>query len=191
MGTRGFVGFVIDGVEKITYNHFDSYPDGLGKNVLDWIRDVYHDGVLDEVIRRARELRVVSENSEPTDEDIEHLGIYLNMGVGEHRERPNWYQLLRETQGDLAAVLNAGVMIDSSDFPLDSLFAEWGYLVDFDNSTFEVYEGFQRNQHHHGRFAHRQAQRTEYYPCALFTSWPFSALPSDDEFERTFGGDEE
>jgi hypothetical protein len=24
MGTRGFIGFVVDGVEKITYNHYDS-----------------------------------------------------------------------------------------------------------------------------------------------------------------------
>lgn len=30
MGTRGFITFVIDGVEKTAYNHFDSYPSNWG-----------------------------------------------------------------------------------------------------------------------------------------------------------------
>lgn len=39
MGTRGTWGFVADGDEKLTYNHFDSYPDGLGVDVLDALRE--------------------------------------------------------------------------------------------------------------------------------------------------------
>ena len=37
MSTRGFIGFVIDGTEKIAYNHYDSYPSALGLNVLHWL----------------------------------------------------------------------------------------------------------------------------------------------------------
>jgi hypothetical protein len=39
MGTRGTWGFVLDDREKLTYNHFDSYPDGLGADLLNWLRD--------------------------------------------------------------------------------------------------------------------------------------------------------
>lgn len=52
MGTRGFVGFVIDGQEKIGYNHFDSYPDGLGVDVLSWLRGEVHGGTASTLAER-------------------------------------------------------------------------------------------------------------------------------------------
>jgi hypothetical protein len=39
MGTRGAVVLVADGQEKTVYNHYDSYPDGLGETVLKWVRE--------------------------------------------------------------------------------------------------------------------------------------------------------
>ena len=33
MGTRGFVGVKVDNTIKGSYNHFDSYPDGLGQDI--------------------------------------------------------------------------------------------------------------------------------------------------------------
>jgi len=38
MGTRGVYGFERDGVKKITYNHYDSYPSALGKDVVSFIK---------------------------------------------------------------------------------------------------------------------------------------------------------
>jgi hypothetical protein len=185
MGTRGFVGFVIDGTEKIAYNHFDSYPSGLGIEVLGWLRKAHLGGAR----RLAAALRVVDDSTPPTDEDIEKLGGYLNTSVGGQKERPDWYQLLRGTQGKPAAMLDAGAVLDGSTFPADSLFAEWGYIVDFDAETFEAYEGFQKTPHTKGRFAEQQG-RDGYYPCALVGSWPLSALPTDEEFLAIEGGDE-
>ena len=37
MGTRGLVGFISKGVRKGTYNHFDSYPSGLGDDIIKFI----------------------------------------------------------------------------------------------------------------------------------------------------------
>ncbi len=37
MGTRGVFGFHKDGVDKITYNHYDSYPTCLGEEVKKFI----------------------------------------------------------------------------------------------------------------------------------------------------------
>jgi hypothetical protein len=174
MGTRGFVGFVADGTEKIAYNHFDSYPEGLGKDVLTWLTGVVAvEAGIETLTETARQLRVVDPRGEPTDEDIGGL---------------RQYQLLRETQGDPQAMLAAGVVEDAHDFPLDSLFAEWGYVVDLDAGVFEAYKGFQHEAHGEGRFAGRTPSSgrvaTGYHPCRLVATWPLSALPTPEDFVR-------
>ena len=40
MGTSGAIGFVVDGKEFVAYNHFDSYPENLGKEVVEFIRSL-------------------------------------------------------------------------------------------------------------------------------------------------------
>lgn len=181
MSTRGFVGFVVDGTEKIAYNHSDSYPDGLGADVLGWLRKAHLGGAR----RQAAELRVVEADSKPSPEGIERLRSYAHLGVGT-QQVDDWYVLLRHTQGNPAAMLDAGVIEDASGFPADSLFAEWGYVVDFDAETFEVYQGFQNARHSKGRFANRSdvddSRRDGYYPVALVASWPLHALPTDKDF---------
>lgn len=44
MGTRGAYGFYKDGQNKLTYNHFDSYPEGLGNTVVDFCRATMRKG---------------------------------------------------------------------------------------------------------------------------------------------------
>lgn len=183
MGTRGFIGFVVDGTEKIVYNHFDSYPSGLGVEVLSWLRDEVVE--VNEVRELASALRVVTDNDIPSPEDIDRLKAYYNPGVGRPAESPTWYQLLRETQGNPGAILEAGVIEDASGFPADSLFAEWGYVVDLDEYRFEVYEGFQQSPHTKGRFASSSRQHSSYYPVALVGYWPLDSLPTDAEFIAT------
>lgn len=188
MGTRGFVGFVADGTEKIAYNHFDSYPDGLGLDILFWLRNALttHGDVL---VRQIKALRVIARDSEPTDADIKQLKAFYNPNVGGRGERPTWYQLLRGTQGDPAAMVRAGVIEDASDFPGDSLFAEYGYVIDVDARTFEAYRGFQREPHDKGRFAARPPRNPldrEYYPVALVASWSLDDLPDNDAFLAAF-----
>jgi hypothetical protein len=181
MGTRGFVGFVVDGSEKITYNHSDSYPGGLGLDVLNWLRRQD----ISEVREATAKLRVVDGDKPSTHEDIESVGLqYANTRVSSGK-LSEWYVLLRETQGNPEAILDAGVMIDGQDFPYDSLFCEFGYLVDLDKNVFEVYAGFQQEAHDKGRFAKRTGEhlaRDGYAPVALVASWPFDNLPTDDEF---------
>jgi len=37
MSTRGAVGIRMNGMDKVGYNHFDSYPSGLGDEILSWL----------------------------------------------------------------------------------------------------------------------------------------------------------
>lgn len=178
MSTRGFLGFVIDFQEKIAYNHHDSCPSRLGIDTLTWLRGAASDvaGLAD----RARELRVVSEDTGPSAADIERLRGFANLNVSEQR-LTDWYVLLRETQGSPEAMLNAGVVLDGSEFPQDSLWAEYGYIVDLDRGVFEAYEGFQQSEHIKGRFSRRPG-RGDYFPVALVAEWKLTDLPSDEDF---------
>jgi hypothetical protein len=182
MSTRGFVGFVADGKEKIAYCHYDAYPDGLGLDVLNWLIGAAAD--MERLQLAASALRVVTAEDIPTAEDVEQLRPWTNLHVGE-KSTESWYCLLRETQGAPGQMLRAGVIEDASNFPADSLFAEWGYVVDVDAGTFEAYEGFQEKSHEKGRFANRELRDTGYHPVALVASWPLKELPTEAEFLAT------
>ncbi len=190
MGTRGFVGFVVDGTEKIAYNHFDSYPSGLGRDVLNWLHEALSHGQhRDSLVASARSLRVVDPKTSPSAEDIERLRAYADLDVGS-QDLGDWYVLLRKTQGEPGEMLQAGVIEDAGEFPANSLFAEWGYIIDFDDNVFEVYQGFQVTKHDQGRFADRSVEPStglipQYYPVALVASWPLDRLPSAEEFMVT------
>lgn len=197
MGTRGFITFVADGVEKTAYNHWDSYPDSLGAGVLEWLRTERDRADVTEtadwlapIAARVRALRAVRHHDRPTPADIERLEPWTDLGVGS-RSRNDWYCLLRGTQGDPAAMLDAGVIEDASHFPADSLFAEWGYVIDLDKQVFEVYEGFQQSPHDKGRFASRKAEDNNYYPVALVQSWPLAELPDSAAFDAAFAESED
>lgn len=191
MSTRGFLGFVAGGTEKITYNHADSYPDGIGLTALRWLRTAVMDE--DVLTRRVMALRLVQEGDAAPESEVERLRRYADENVGSRSSR-DWYILLRETQGDPEGILAAGVAIDNADWPCDSLFCEWGYLIDCDAHALEVYRGFQDAPHSHGRFAHRPRRHhavDRYWPVALRVTWPFSSLPSDDEFTAALKEPEE
>jgi hypothetical protein len=185
MGTRGFVSFVADGQTKTAYNHCDSYPSGLGIDMLVWLRMVDADAARE----RAIALRVVQSDSKPTGAEVESLKRYANIEVGEQGDQISWYQVLRETQGAPGAMLDAGVIQDASNFPADSLWAEWGYVVDFDAKVFEVYEGFQHDAHGEGRFADMPRVNDNYAPVRLVASWSLSDLPDNDTFLAVEGVD--
>lgn len=171
MGTRGLVGFVIDGEVKASYNHFDSYPTGLGCDVVKAVNA----GIDADKVRA---LRMVKEDQKPTVDEQANLLKHANLGVSTGNPA-EWYVLLRDLQGDLLGTLDAGYMIDSLNFAADSLFCEWGYLVNLDTETVEVYRGFVKDQSR-GRFAtmdfHKDHRVEQYLPITLLREVPFTQL---------------
>jgi hypothetical protein len=179
MGTRGFITFVADGEEKTAYNHFDSYPDGLGTTVLKWLHAATDS--VSALREQVLALRVVDGESKPTPEDIERLRKFADTGVST-QQLDDWYVLLRRTQGDPHAILEAGVMEDAKTFPLDSLWAEWGYVIDLDKVVFEAYSGYTDSfPTGKGRFADREGAKGR-PPVTLVASWPLAELPTEEAF---------
>lgn len=169
MGTRGALTFVVDGVEKTTYNQYDSYPDGLGLDVLAWLRSA------DLTAARKAAVALTPVSGEPTADELAELAEFHDRHVSNGHD---WYSALRRTQGNPAAILRAGRYDPSDDFPLDLLFCEWAYVVDFDSKVFEVYKGFQQSPPTAGRWVGREGVRG-YCPVQRVAEWSFDALPVD------------
>ena len=147
------------------------------------------------------------------------LGRYADPSVGAqgitNTEVQTWYQLLRNTQGNPAEALIAGFMIDSATFALDSLFCEYGYVIDFDTSELEAYVGFRKEPPTEGRWATPEALGAEseahprrvgaeeryphmndpdrrYYAIQRVAAWPLlGGLPDDDTFMAAFATEDE
>jgi hypothetical protein len=174
MGTRGAIGIRIDGQDKIAYSHFDSYPDGLGKDAVKFIRKWLADGR--EKMRDAgRALILIDEKIPPTAEQKAKLAPVTDLGVSK-QSTDDWYCLTRKLQGDLGGYLKYGVIPDGHAFLKDSLFCEWAYVVNLDDFSFEVYRGFQNAPHTNGRYAGLGEDRG-YYPVALVKAFALDDIP--------------
>lgn len=175
MGTRGAYGFYKGGVTKATYNHFDSYPSGLGATMIDFVRE-NSDEVLNSIFDK---LIMVNEGDKPTEEQIKQCEKWTNLAVSE-QSKDNWYCLLRNAQG-VPEEFNKGLefMIDGQDFIQNSLFCEYAYIINLEARELEFYVGFQ-DKPNSNRYSLPEGKRDEggYFACALAKTYSFEELRS-------------
>lgn len=168
MGTRGCYGFRKNGIDKLTYNHFDSYPDCLGHDIVQFCKETSIEE-MNEIFDR---IVLVDEDSNPTAEQIEECMEYYNGAVG-HETTNDWYCLLREAQGNLNAYKNGlKYMIDNHDFIKNSLFCEYAYIINLDTNCLEFWVGFQKNPDVNNRYG--TEEENGYYPCKMVTFYPIA-----------------
>lgn len=178
MSTRDVVGFRYKRKDLLAYNHSDSYPSYLGNKVVHDLHDLLQKG-LKPLIRQVEALTIVTEETPRPDEKTQRrLRKYGNSGVGNPDEY--WYRALRETQGDIKAILKSRYLLDSASTILDSLYCEWGYIVNLDDETLEIYRGYQKKPHTKGRFA-KLPPSEGYYPCALIQVFDWTEIQNDVE----------
>ncbi len=182
MGTRGAFGFHSEKKDKVSYSHYDSYPDGLGQDIMNFIR---HE-TLDSLKEIGARIQMVSSDSKPTPQQINECQNWTDMSVS-NQSTNDWYCLLRKSQGNLDA-FNHGLnyMLDSNDFLLDSLFCEYAYIINIDNKTLEFYSGFnQMARKRKGRYADKQIDKGrayEYYGVVLQMKIPLiDIIDADNE----------
>lgn len=173
MGTRGAYGFRVEGKDKVTYNHFDSYPRELGDNVLNYICKT----PLAKMREIALRIELVDRDSQPSEEAKRIYRKYADLQVSEH-SYDDWYCLLRNTQGDLFPYSkDLHDMIDSHEFLADSLFCEWAYIINLDTTRLEAYAGFNKNPSAKGRYASQSIEDNNgYYGVALLKEMPIQNI---------------
>ncbi len=141
MSTRGVTGFKIDGKLKITYNHSDSYPEWLGQRMVEFCK-IYFPENIEQAKKRVRKVVMVSNKKKPTRNQIEKYKKYSDLGVSENNYF-DWYCLLRRLQGIpiLNEILQGRVyhMYNYETFLRDELDCQWGYIINLDDETLEVW----------------------------------------------------
>lgn len=177
MGTRGAIGFRIKRQDKVTYNHSDSYPEYLGKKVVEYIQTQ----TIESLKKTAENIILVQEDSIPTAKQLEECKSWNNFSVGKGTDE-DWYCVLRESQGDLSTYSNGlKYMIDNKSFLLDSLFCEYAYIINLDNNTLEFYFGYNKFPITKGRYS-KQKQVVEsaydngYYGVVLIEKFPLHEI---------------
>lgn len=178
MSTRGVVGFRHKRKDLLTYNHSDSYPSGLGLRVVRDLHDLLLKG-REPLVQQVEALTIVTEETpRPDEKERRRLQKYANGNVSTQDEY--WYQTLRETQGDIKEILKSRYLLDGNNFILDSLFCEWGYIINLDEETLEVYKGDQKKRKRLGRYK-KLLPTDGYYPCALVQVFDWNEIMNDVE----------
>ena len=178
MGTRGIFGLYKDGKTKVTYNHLDSYPSYLGVNFLKDIKEY----TVKEISKAFDRIILVDEDKKPTKEQIKQCKKFCNMSVSNQSET-DWYCLLRNAQGNIKAWLDGEIdyMIDNQDFLKDSLFCEWGYIVNLDESVLEIWKGYNKGITKN-RYVIDKVEDHGYGNSVLIKKYPLNDLSSAQEF---------
>jgi len=138
--TRGVFGVVVDDNIKVAWCQFDSHPEFLGRNIIRAARRICTDYV--NYRHRARELKVV-DPSASVPHNIEKRFLRLRDHEPLKQMRPYdglFHSLFTPLQGDLLGVLDSGYIVDATQL-LGRSYLHWGYIVNFDYSTFDVYRG--------------------------------------------------
>ena len=177
MSTKGVIGFQIDGIIKATYNHFSSNPDSLGKNIALFLSSLREEDFT--VLKNnVRKLRWVNLDEQATEADIKAYSQFKDLSIGTRRIS-DWHCLLGKTQGvsGIYYILKnqLNVLIDSTPFLLNSLFCDWGYVINFDKNTLDLYEGRQTQPDPENIFgieASSNVDQVKYYPCKLVQQAP-------------------
>lgn len=143
MSTRGAYGFIKNKEIKASYNHFDSYLEGLGVNMVDFIRTTNKEElnkIFDKII-------LVEQTDKPNKKQNKEITQFLidyglenehdinHFGSGDR----DWYYILSNCQGH-PEFFKYGLryMTNDKDFLDDHLFCEYAYLIDLDNDKFII-----------------------------------------------------
>lgn len=133
MGTRGTIKLIFKQKTVRTYNHWDSYPEELGKNLVEQIGNLLSIMTLDELIQKLDSLKIITDDMNPTLEDIAKLAPYTSLNVST-QSTYDWYCLLRGCQGSITKMIECGYILNQD------MYEGYNYVLDFNNKQFYIEE---------------------------------------------------
>lgn len=162
------------------YNHSDSYPSGLGKETVEFIR---RRGMTDVRIMKIAEGIVMFDSKVKPTEAQKQLcrdAKTIDLRVSEQSE-DDWYCLLRNAQGDLAMLEKVPFMEKGWEvFLADSISCQYAYILNLDEGVLEVYCGSNKRGDRKGRYARlrerEEGELSEYRGVALVGNFTFDWL---------------
>ena len=174
MSTRGAWGFRIGGKDKIAFNHWDSYPECFGKEVIEFIKEAKPPRLAE----IAGNLLLVAEEDIPTKQQLSLIKKSFpgTINLKEYKNSDKqWYNLKSDSHDFDIYLKEYPFLVDCHNFLKDSLFCEHAYIINIDEGILEYYKGFNRNSKAPGRYAKLRSD-SEFYGVALLTTYKLADL---------------
>ncbi len=199
MATRHLICVYVNGKYKVAqYGQWDGYPDGQGVDILSFLKKANISLFKEKVLHNTNFI---------TDKELDETWVeagakkeddgFVSIGIADKHEKL-YPSLSRNTGAKILELIYGaedGEIIPLSNrlsFAQDSLFCEWGYVIDLDKNTFEVYEGFNKITEFEYQFVKAARQERfyhlfsmgdkEYAPIKLKKLYELDKLPSKEEF---------
>jgi len=197
MGTRHLICVVNNGEYKVAqYGQWDGQPSGQGVGILDFLRNE---------MNRVKFENQIEALSFISKEELEQMWIEAGKDPNEKlipmEISSKFKELYPENSTDngsgiLRLIQNSDRQLklrNSIDFAKDSLSCRWGYVIDLDKNTFEVYEGANKTPlDERERFYSMQQPiavlDTAFYPIKYVVGFDLDKLPTEKEFLDSFKG---
>ncbi len=178
--SRGCYGFASNTRVKLSYNHFDSYPEVLGKEIVTFIQKVNAEDGWGKMRVAVDAVTIVTDGQVMTEPEAR----YYIPKKKSFPKLPTWYEALHSHMGGkiLGEIYDGTVkhMCGNVDFPKDSHFCDFAYIIDLNSMTFDVYIGQQKNPDPNSYFG-QQKNEAGFFPCKFVATWPLHAIPADWE----------
>ncbi|CAD6439733.1 101cec95-b5d0-4a0b-a1ed-5cd7b39f2347 [Sclerotinia trifoliorum] len=138
MGTSGLLVFVLGTQRRATYCHYDSYPTGLGQDIVDFILKLKPEqyAIMNQNLEKlewvGRDVQV------PKDLQEKYQKLGYSEPSGDERAT-EWYWILRKLQGAqaLKPILD-GELEHLVEVKLNDYIPAFSYFVDFKEMTLET-----------------------------------------------------
>jgi len=200
MGTRHLICVVKNGEYKVAqYGQWDGQPSGQGVDILDFLRND---------IDRVKFENQIDTLSFAIEEELEQMWIEAGKDPNEKLIPMEISSKFKELYPENSKDTGSGILqliqdsnrqlilTDNLNFANDSLSCRWGYVIDLDKNTFEVYEGANRSPlNENERFYFLQEKLkpiaildTTYYPVKYVVGFDLDKLPTEKEFSFRFNG---
>lgn len=198
MGTRSLIVVKAGGEYKVAqYCQWDGYPEGKGLEILEFLRDKLDEQVFMDELKKLQwvddaKLRKLKERFGQTSDGFMEFKDYDHFG----HIFPEFH---RDTGADILPLIQdgnvlSGMLENSLEFAADSLFCEWAYVIDFDERSYEVYQGFNKTPlDPDDRFYWLDKPGVEYHPVRLVADFFLGTirLTTNAEFLKWAGVKEE
>lgn len=179
MGTRNLTMVKLGGKLFGQYGQWDGYPEGQGLTALRFLQNGF-----DEEKFKANFEKAVFLTDKEIEERWENAGAepgaaFVGMDVADEFKRNNMHlsrdmgaKILKYIQETSNPELQNGIA-----FAADSLFCEWGYMVDLDARELQCFRGFNRKPLARGQFFENlKPLEKGYYPIEEIKSFKFDEL---------------